>query len=109
MKDPTVWGALQALLDEPGSDHTVESLATSVGMSRSAFAQRFTEAYGSGPIELLRDLRIRQAGVLLRDSDLPVKRIARTVGFASRTAFSRMFEKKTGVSPSDFRSATRAG
>jgi len=94
---------LRALLDEPGAAHTVESLAEKVGMSRSAFAERFTAAYGSGPIELLRDLRMQRAAGLLLDSELPIKRIAQMVGFNSRTAFSRVFEKHTGRSPSDYR------
>lgn len=103
LKDPTVWEALRLMLDQPGDPHTVESLALKVGMSRSTFARRFTEAYESGPIELLRDLRIRRAAHLLQHSTLPVKRIADQVGFSSRSAFSRQFEATTGQSPSRFR------
>ncbi|KKM25844.1 hypothetical protein LCGC14_1590830, partial [marine sediment metagenome] len=99
LADPTVWKALRAMLDEPGDNHTVESLADSVGMSRAAFAKRFSSAYGSGPIELLRDLRMRRAGALLRDTDFPVKRVAEMVGFTSRSAFSRAFETTTGQPP----------
>lgn len=104
LKDQLVWGALRAMLDSPGSPHTVDSLAATVGMSRSAFAKRFSDSYGSGPMELLRDLRMRMAGSLLRETELPVKRIAEVVGFSSRSAFSRMFEVKTGQSPRVFRS-----
>lgn len=103
LKDPSVWTALRLMLDEPGESHTVESLADNVGMSRSVFAKRFSDAYGSGPIELLRDLRMRMAGTLLKQTDLPVKRVAEMVGFSSRSAFSRMFEAKTGQSPRAFR------
>jgi len=103
LRDSTMWKALFTMLDEPGAPHTVESLAHSVGMSRSAFAERFTDAYGSGPIELLRDLRMRRAAALLRSSNLPVKRIAQLVGFNSRTAFSRVFEQRSGQSPTDYR------
>ncbi len=105
LADPSVWNALRAMLDAPGDTHTVESLAESVGMSRSAFARRFADAYGSGPMDLLRDLRMRRAGTLLRDTDLPVKRVAEHVGFASRSAFTRTFETKTGQSPRAFRIA----
>ncbi len=103
LRDPVVWAALRAMLDEPGDPHTVESLAELVNMSRSAFAARFNLAYGSGPIELLRELRLRRAASLLQESDLPVKRIAQMVGFNSRTAFSRVFEQTTGQSPSEYR------
>ncbi|MDV7200141.1 AraC family transcriptional regulator [Roseovarius sp. 10] len=103
LRDPSIWEALNAMLDAPGDPHTVESLAERVGMSRTSFSQRFTNAYGSGPIDLLRDLRLRRAAALLRDTELPVKRIAHMVGFASRTAFSRLFEQRTGESPRHFR------
>ena len=107
LKDPLVWNALRAMLDAPGESHSVESLAIGVGMSRSAFAKRFSDAYGSGPMDLLRDLRMRLAGSLLRESSLPVKKIAEMVGFTSRSSFSRMFENKTGQSPRKFRTNLR--
>lgn len=103
LRDPQVWDALRVMLDAPGEPHTVESLAERVGMSRSTFANRFSAAYGSGPIDLLRDLRLRKAAVLLRDTKTPVKRIAHMVGFSSRTAFSRLFEQRVGKSPQQFR------
>ncbi|WP_317057700.1 helix-turn-helix transcriptional regulator [Roseovarius rhodophyticola] len=103
LRDPALWPSLRAMLDDPGAAHTVDSLAALSGMSRSSFAERFAAAYRIGPIELLRDLRIKKAGILLREGDLPVKRIAYFVGFSSRTAFTRMFERNTGVSPTDFR------
>lgn len=109
LADPSVWNALRSILDAPGNNHTVESLAESVGMSRSAFAKRFADAYGSGPMELLRDVRMRRAGSLLRDTDLPVKRVAELVGFASRSAFTRSFEAKTGQSPRVFRASRQDG
>ena len=105
LADHTIWNALKAMLDNPGDNHTVETLAESVSMSRAAFAKRFAEAYGSGPMELLRDLRMRRAGHLLEKTDLPVKRVADLVGFSSRSAFTRAFEAKTGQSPSDFRTS----
>jgi transcriptional regulator GlxA family with amidase domain len=54
-------------------------------------------------MELLRDLRMKRAGYLLEKTDLPVKRVAELVGFASRSAFTRAFEANTGQSPRDFR------
>ena len=105
--DEKLWVALNQMLEMPGKLHTVESLADAVGMSRSTFASRFSTAYGSGPMELLRDLRINQAAFQLARSDLPVKRIAEMVGFQSRSAFSRAFADKTGTSPGQYRANAR--
>ncbi len=108
LRDPMIWKAMSAMLDNPGHPHSVESLAEVAGMSRAAFAKRFTEAYGAGPMELLRSLRIRKAGELLRNTNLPVKRVAETIGFSSRSAFSRTFEATSGQSPGAFRKEARA-
>lgn len=105
--DERLWSALRLMLDRPGHPHTVESLADVAGMSRSSFAERFSEAYGSGPMTLLRDLRMHLAASLLTQSDLPVKRIAELAGFQSRSAFTRAFESTTGMSPRSFRAEAR--
>ena len=103
-----VWKALGLMLDAPGDPHTVESLANAVGMSRSTFAKHFGEAYGSGPMELLRNLRVKRAATLLEETTMPVKRIAEIVGFRSRSAFTRMFESSVGLSPQQFRKDQRS-
>ena len=103
LDDPGVWKALHLMLDAPGDAHTVESLAVSVGMSRSTFAMHFSDAYGSGPMELLRNLRVQRAAKLLEESKMPIKRIAEIVGFRSRSAFTRMFTRYVGLPPQKFR------
>ena len=107
--DSSLWQALEAMLDRPGEAHTVETLAAIAGMSRSTFARRFTEAYGRGPMVLLRHLRIRMAASLLAASDLPVKRIAQLTGFRSRSAFSRAFTDAIRLAPREFRADERNG
>ena len=103
LKDRSLWLALRRMLDAPGDPHSVDSLAAEAGMSRSTFAKRFADAYGRGPMELLRDLRMRHAATLLAETDLPVKRIAEMAGFRSRSAFTRTFEALIGASPRAFR------
>lgn len=103
LSDEALWGALRDLLDRPALDHTVDTLAEKVGMSRANFANRFRSAYGVGPIDFLRSVRLRRAAELLVMSDLPVKRIARMVGYESRTYFSRAFKDEHGAAPDAFR------
>lgn len=103
LHDPGLWQALQDMLDQPGADHSVESLAATAGMSRSTFSDRFQAAYSHGPMALLRLLRMRRAAQLLEQSSLPISRIAELVGFRSRSAFSRAFQSSVGVCPRRFR------
>lgn len=101
--DRRLWPALKAMLDDPGGAHSVESLAARVAMSRSRFAERFQQAYGSGPIVLLRELRLVQAARLLVESDAGIDRVAELSGHASRSYFTKQFEARFGRTPSRYR------
>lgn len=103
LKEPRLLPAVQAVLEDPKSAHTVESLAELAVMSRSAFAGKFQAAYGVGPMEFLRQHRVESAARLLGNPTISVKRAAHEVGFGSRNAFSRAFRSVMGCSPQAFR------
>lgn len=103
--DERMAAALAVLVDHPERPHTLESLASVAGMSRSAFADHFHRTFESTPMDMLRELRVRRAAHLLRSTDLPVKLVASRVGYASRSQFSRAFKGIAGVDPSSYRAA----
>jgi AraC-like DNA-binding protein len=103
LKEPRLAGAIRAILARPGAPHTLESLAGEAGMSRSVFAERFFAAYGQTPFEFVQTARLRSAARLLTISDMPVKAIARSVGYASRSHFSRAFRAAFKMDPSTYR------
>lgn len=104
LSDPRLARALDRILENPAADHTVESLADEASMSRSAFAERFTAAFGRPPMNLVNHVRMQRAAQLLeRREELSVDEIADRVGFSSRSHFSRAFKKHTGKSPAEFR------
>jgi AraC-like DNA-binding protein len=98
-------GAVAAILDRPEDNHTVDSLAAIAGMSRSCFSNQFAIAYDMSPKVFVQAARLASAARMLKGSDLPVKLVAASVGYASRSHFSRAFQAKFGVDPSKFRRA----
>ena len=72
-------------------------------MSRSAFAKKFSDAYGDGPMKFLRQLRMNKAAELLQNTEHSIKIIAAKSGFQSRSAFSLTFENHYGCAPRSFR------
>jgi AraC-like DNA-binding protein len=96
-------GVVAAILERPQDEHTVESLAALASMSRSRFSHHFTLAYDCTPKAFVQAARLASAARMLKGSDLPVKSIAASVGYASRSHFSRAFQAKFGVDPSAFR------
>ncbi len=104
LDDPSMGPVVEAMLSHPEDPHTVASLAAKAYLSRSAFAKRFRDNFGSPPLEYLRGVRLRHAAQLLKKSPpLPIATVARRSGFASRSQFSRAFRTHFGQPPTEFR------
>ena len=103
LQHPRLARAVLAILDQPAAAHSVGSLAGLVGMSRASFAGHFSGAFGQGPIDFVQKVRLRIAARLLTTTDLPLKAIAQTVGYASHPSFTRAFSKSYGTEPMAFR------
>lgn len=103
LPDPRFSRSIAAVLDRPAGQHTLESMASAAGMSRSRFAKQFGDAFGMSPMAFVTKTRLHHAAQLLRSTPLPVKVIAGTAGFASRSHFSRTFKGAYGTDPSAFR------
>lgn len=82
---------------------TVAALASTAGMSRSAFAARFKEVIGEAPLEYLTRWRMRKVSQLLRGEDHKLAEVAALVGYDSEGAFSNAFKRILGVSPGAYR------
>ncbi len=108
LADRRLAAAMAALLEHPSEPFTVEGLARIAGMSRSAFAAQFAAIFGQSPMRLLKEVRLRRAGELLVTTTLPVEAVARNVGFAGRSNFSRAFRQLFGADPSAFRASSSA-
>lgn len=103
LDDPRMASVVEAVLQHPEADHSVESLAAIASMSRSSFALAFAASFNQGPMAFVRQVRLRRGARYLRGTDLPVEVVARRVGFASRSHFSRAFRASFGATPSAFR------
>jgi len=100
LDDDRLARVVERILRGPGDPHTMESLSRIAGMSRSAFADAFTRAFGMPPMSMVRRARMERAWALLGRGDaLPMETVASRVGFTSRTHFSKAFKKHFGVSP----------
>jgi AraC-like DNA-binding protein len=101
--DLRIGRALTAIHAETAAAWTVESLAKTAGMSRTAFADRFRQLSGATPIDYLSAWRMTVARKALLASDDSISVIAQRVGYLSETAFSSAFRRLNGRSPSRFR------
>lgn len=100
---PMLCRALTALHDAPDRNWTLESLAETAGMSRTAFANAFRETVGQTPGNYLAAWRLTLADEQL-SKGAPLKTVARSVGYASPAALSRAYARQFGHSPRAARS-----
>jgi AraC-like DNA-binding protein len=91
------------LLRHSEEDVDMEKLATQLGLSYSRFRAMFKEHTGTPPHQYQLDIRINKARELLRHSSLSISEIAERLGFSSVYYFSRLFKKREGGSPSEYR------
>lgn len=99
LRDKQIGRAIALIHRDPARDWTVASLASTVGMSRSAFAARFTELVGEPAMHYVSRWKMHAALKWLRESDAPISQLASKLGYESEAAFSRAFKRLMGVSP----------
>jgi AraC family transcriptional regulator len=72
-------------------------------MSRYHFCRRFKAETGQSPIQYFQRLRAERAVSLIRNTELPMYEIARTVGFETPSHLTRIVRKHTGKTPTALR------
>ncbi len=106
--DPVIGKAVRLMHHNPAHPWTVAGLATACGVSRAAFARRFTQVVGEPPLTFLTGWRLALAADLLASPDATVGSVAAQVGYANAFALSAAFKRVHGVSPAHYRRALSA-
>ncbi|GAA5168640.1 AraC family transcriptional regulator [Pseudonocardia eucalypti] len=106
LADAPVSAALRAIHRDPARQWTVERLGAEGGLSRAAFARRFSALVGRPPLAYLTWWRMTLAARMLRESDAPLHAVATRTGYASEFAFAKAFKREFGTAPGGYRKAT---
>ena len=104
LQDQRLTQAVASIVEHPGARHSLQELAATAGMSRSSFTARFAQVFGQSALDFVSKVRLRYAAHLLTTTDLPIKVVASSVGYGSRSHFSRAFSAAYGVNPTTYRS-----
>jgi AraC-like DNA-binding protein len=103
VSDERLAPALRLMHGTPGRAWLLAELAEAAAMSRASFAENFKAVAGTSPLHYLTELRMRLAQKQLRNSRVPLARLAEAFGYASESAFSNAFKRVLGQSPKHFR------
>lgn len=84
-------------------DWSVTEMAAVLGVSDAQLRRLCARALGASPRQLLCNIRLQSAAILLRDPSMRVKEIQARVGIADASHFCRDFRDRFGVSPTEYR------
>jgi AraC-like DNA-binding protein len=102
LADPMLAAPLRGIHVDLSRRWTVAELARVAGMSRAAFAERFSSTVGLPPMQYLSEWRMAVAKDLLSGERPPLAELAERIGYQSASAFSTAFTRATGCAPSDY-------
>lgn len=93
---------IQSHISDP--DFKVDALANAMALSRTQLFRKVKGLTQMSPQRYLRFVRLEKAKKLLqsKDKDLNVSEVCYNVGFASKSHFTRSFQKEFGFNPSEF-------
>lgn len=91
------------LSESEGKGMDYECVARELGMSVRSLRRNFKRKLGLSPHQFLIEQRIRLARQKLLETDVPIKQIARELGYSDVYYFGRQFKQLTGISPAAFR------
>lgn len=100
-----IYQAREILIQNHVNPPALMELAQQVGLNHMKLEQGFREIFGTTAFGYLRDYRLQQAYLLLRDRQLNVEAVANKVGYSHLGHFTNAFRRKFGITPG----ACRAG
>lgn len=103
MMDYRLARVVNEIVSKPGDRHALSDLACMAGTTTVGLVKKFRSLFGHTPFEFVLRVRVDAAKIMLASTKSPVKCIAGSVGFASRSHFSREFSRITGQDPTSFR------
>jgi ligand-binding sensor domain-containing protein/AraC-like DNA-binding protein/DNA-binding NarL/FixJ family response regulator len=81
----------------------LEEMAQAMGMAMRPFYQKVVDITGKTPAEVVRDIRLRHACILLQRTNINMSELATHVGFATGEHFIALFKERFGMAPSQYR------
>lgn len=107
-RDPRLARLCRALLSDPGSDRTLEQWGEEAGATGRTLARLFRRELGMSFAAWRRQVRLAEALTRMA-AGAPVAQVATDLGYDSPSAFTAMFRRALGTSPSSYFGGAAAG
>ena len=95
------------LVDNYAIPNPVSAMVERSGLPDRSFKRRFSAATGYTPVEYVQALRIEEAKQMLESEATAIEEISASVGYEDPTFFRRLFKRRAGVTPAQYRQRNR--
>jgi transcriptional regulator GlxA family with amidase domain len=102
-EDPVIARCQEWIACRPTVEAPVASMVRLSGLPERTFKRRFSKASGMTPLEYVHAVRLEAAKSLLETTDETLDKLAERVGYEDATFFSRLFLRKVGLTPAQYR------
>ena len=82
---------------------SLEEMASAMGMGRVPFFHRVRSLTNKTPAEVVRDMRLKHACILLKRTNINMSELATNIGFLTAENFITIFKEKFGMTPLEYR------
>lgn len=103
----SLYKSVGRILSGYAEDIKIPELAELENLSLSRYNALFRKNMGCSPVEFITETRMTAACELILITDMSIKEIGQTCGYPDPHFFSKVFKKRFGVSPTEYRSGKR--
>ena len=89
------------------ADFDADAIYAQMGMSRANFYKKLKSITDMSSNEIIRNIRLESAALLLKETKLSISEVAVQVGFSSVSYFGSCFKARYGMSPREFQNNVR--
>jgi AraC-like DNA-binding protein len=106
--DQNIYQSLIYIHENLNSKLSIEVLTKHLGISRTAFINRFNNVVGATPLQYIKEWRLTKAKQLLKYSELSLADIGEHVGYDSPISFNNAFKNSFKITPHKYRTIEKA-
>lgn len=99
----SVHAAKKYILEHIQENICIEDISKAVHINPQYLMRLFKKEVGMSILEFITEERIILAQELLATTDIPINRVADSVGYGNYSYFTKIFKRKTGLTPKEYR------
>ncbi len=92
-----------AIIKNPSFAYNLDDLSQESALSQAKLQEGFKFLYHRTVTEYVRHIRLEKARDLLNTDDLNISQVVYSIGFTSRSYFSKIFKEKYNITPNEYR------